>query len=377
MIRSSWMLGLACMATAGTALASAQRSDFGTLPGGGKVEAVTLTNAHGLSAEVISLGAALQSLRAPDRAGKFADLVLGYPDLAGTLAKPQYFGVTVGRVANRIAKGRFSLDGKNYQVPVNDGPNSLHGGKQGFDKALWTIVKLTQSPASVTLRYVSPDGDQGYPGTLTTTATYTLDDQNRLSIEYQASTDRPTVVNLSNHSYWNLGGEGSGSVLDQRLTIAADAYTPVDATLIPTGEIRPVAGTLFDFRQPKPIGQDIRDAREPQLLRGRGYDHNWVVSRSLAPEPRLVAKVEDPASGRVLSLYSDQPGLQFYSGNFLDGTSAGKSGRVYRQGDAFVLEPQAFPDTPNHPEFGSVRLAPGATYRNRIIYQFSTEPAAR
>lgn len=377
MKRMNMAAGFACAGALAICTASlageVKRSDFGTLPDGRKVELVTLTNAHGLNAQVTNLGAALQSLKTPDRQGRFADIVLGYPSIEGSLKNPQYFGVTVGRFANRIAKGRFTLDGKAYQVPVNDGPNSLHGGKQGFDKVLWSIVGTTKSPASVTLRYVSPDGDQGYPGTLTTTATYTLDDKNQLRIDYRASTDRPTIVNLSNHTYWNLAGEGSGSVMGQRLTIAADAYTPVDPTQIPTGEIRPVAGTDFDFRHAKAIGRDIRDGKEPQLLGGRGYDHNWVVSRTAVASPRMVARVEDPASGRVLTLLSAQPGLQFYSGNFLDGTVVGKSGHIYRQGDAFVLEPQSFPDTPNQPAFGSARLAPGSEYHNLIIYQLSTE----
>ena len=268
------------------------------------------------------------------------------------------------------------LDGKTYQLPVNDGPNSLHGGTRGFDKVLWTVDKVSHDggKASVRLSYVSPDGDMGYPGKLSVSATYTLDDTDQLSIEYHATTDRPTIVNLSNHTYWNLAGEGSGSVMDQRLTIAADAYLPIDASSIPTGELRQVAGTPFDFRHAKPIGHDIRTA-DPQLLNGRGYDHNWVISRAPVAAPRLVARVEDPQSGRVLTLDSDQPGLQFYSGNFLDGTTVGTGGHVYRQGDAFVLEPQLYPDTPNQPAFGSARLDPGHEYRNRIVYRFTTEPA--
>jgi aldose 1-epimerase len=374
-VKALWLALFAMPVVAGAS--DATRSSFGALPDGSQVEAVTLSNGHGVSARIITLGASLQSLTLPDRHGKMADVVLGYPDAATYITKPQYFGATVGRFANRIAKGQFTLDGKHYQVPINDGPNSLHGGTKGFDKVLWTITKVTQGASpSVTMRYVSPDGDQGYPGTLTVDATYTLDDKNELIIDYRATTDRPTIVNISNHTYWNLGGEGSGSVLDDVLTIAADAFTPVDATLIPTGEIRAVAGTDYDFRKGKPIGRDIRDGKEPQLLQGRGYDMNWVISRSQAAKPRLVARVVDPHSGRVLTLYSTQPGLQFYSGNFLDGTSVGKSGRIYRQGDAFALEPQIFPDTPNHPSFGSARLAPGQTYENRIVYRFSVDGAA-
>ncbi|MEY2114005.1 aldose epimerase family protein [Rhodanobacter sp. FW106-PBR-R2A-1-13] len=370
------MLGLAALSMTVHAGTTARREAFGAMPDGKPVEAVVLTNAHGLSARVIAYGASLQSLSVPDREGHFANIVLGYASLADYLDKPQYFGATVGRYANRIAKGHFVLDGKTYQVPVNNGPNSLHGGTRGFDKVLWTIAQVSHDAdkASVTLTYVSPDGDMGYPGKLSVTAVYTLDDNNQLSIEYRATTDKPTLVNLSNHAYWNLSGEGSGSVMEQRLTIAGDAYLPVDAGSIPTGEIRPVAGTPFDFRAPKPIGRDIRTA-DPQLLNGHGYDHNWVISRKAAAAPRMVACVEDPRSGRVLTLSSAQPGLQFYSGNFLDGTTVGTGGHVYRQGDAFVLEPQLYPDTPNQPSFGSARLAPGQTYRNLIVYRFTTEPA--
>lgn len=368
-----WLLAT-CAVDAAT---NATTADFGTMPDGRKVEVVTLNDGHGFTARVISLGASLQSLVLPDRHGKLADVVLAYPDLHDYLAKPQYFGATVGRFANRIAKGRFTLDGKSYQLTLNDGPNSLHGGTKGFDKVLWQVVKVVQSPEpSVTLRYVSPDGDQGYPGTLTATATYTLKAGHELAIDYSATTDKPTIVNLSNHTYWNLGGEGSGSIYDDILTIPGDSITPVDATLIPTGEFRAVASTDYDFRQGKPIGRDIRDGKDQQLLRGRGYDMNWVISRAEASAPRLMAKVEDPHSGRILELYSAQPGLQFYSGNFLDGTSVGKSGRIYRQGDAFVLEPQRFPDTPNHPDFGSARLVPGQVYRNHIVYRFSVDQAA-
>ncbi|MGN2252986.1 aldose epimerase family protein [Frateuria sp. GZRe12] len=379
MRRAGWigsMLGLVALSMTAHAGTTATRETFGTMPDGKPVEAVVLTNAHGLEARVIAYGASLQSLSVPDRDGHLANIALGYASFKDYLDQPQYFGATVGRYANRIAKGRFVLDGKTYQVPVNNGPNSLHGGTRGFDKVLWTVgaVNHDADKASVTLTYVSPDGDMGYPGKLQVTAIYTLDDKDQLSIEYRASTDRPTIVNLSNHAYWNLSGEGSGSVMDERLTIPGDAFLPVDAGSIPTGEIRKVAGTPFDFRQAKPIGRDIR-TDDPQLLNGHGYDHNWVISREAAAAPRMVARVEDPKSGRVLTLSSAQPGLQFYSGNFLDGTTVGTGGHVYRQGDAFVLEPQLYPDTPNQPAFGSARLAPGQTYRNLIVYRFTTEPA--
>lgn len=357
--------------------AQATRGTFGAMPDGRKVESVVLDNGHGIRVRIVALGARVQSLTTPDRNGEEADIVLGYPSLAGYLKNPQYFGATVGRYANRLAKGTFALDGKTYHVPLNDGPNALHGGPKGFDKVLWTVTGVHQDAdkASVTLRYVSPDGDMGFPGKLTVTATYALDENDNLSIDYRATTDKPTIVNITNHTYWNLSGEGSGSVLGERLMIKANAYTPTDATQIPTGAITPVAGTAFDFRNPKPIGQDIRDGKEQQLVFARGYDQNWVISRQPTGQVRLVARVVDPASGRVLSLSSNQPGLQFYSGNFLDGTTVGTSGHIYRQGDAFVLEPQLFPDTPNHPNFGSARLNPGQVYHNRIVYHFSTEPS--
>ena len=333
-----------------------------------------MVNRNKIEVRVISLGATLQSVVTPDRSGKFDDIVLGYSEPEKYLTNPSYFGATVGRFANRIAKGRFTLDGKAYQLPINNGPNSLHGGTAGFGQAAWTVVKVVSGPeASVTLRYVSPDGDQNYPGQVTATATYSLNESNELTVDYRATTDSPTIVNISNHAYWNLAGEASGqSILDQFLTIPAEAYTPVDETQIPTGELRPVAGTPFDFRKPKPIGRDIRDGQDAQLLIGKGYDHNWVIGRGPAAAPRLVARVEDPATGRVMEILSNQPGLQFYSGNFLDGSFTGKHGHIYRQGDGLALEPQLFPDTPNRPEFGSARLDPGQTYENHIIYRFAT-----
>ena len=367
------LLGAAAGVTMPVEAADVSRGPFGTMPDGAAVEAITLTNGSGMQARIITYGAALQSLLVPDRHEELADVTLGYPTMEGYLAKGEFFGATVGRVANRIAGGKFTLDGKSYQTPLNDGPNALHGGTKGFDKVNWKVVEVKDgAAASVTLRYVSPHMDQGYPGTLTVTATYTLDETNTLGVDYRATTDRPTVVNLSNHAYWNLAGEGAPEgAMGHLLTIPADHFTPVDATLIPTGEFRPVAGTIFDFRRPKPIGERVR-TNEEQILFGKGYDHNWVVARDLSREPRLLARVEEPNSGRIMHVYSNQPGIQFYSGNFLDGTIVGKSGRLYRQGDAIVLEPQMFPDAPNQPAFGSVRLNPGQTYRNIIQFRFST-----
>jgi aldose 1-epimerase len=356
-----------------TMAADAKRTAFGTLRDGRKIESVELTNANGFSARVITLGASLQALSVPDKQGKAADIVLGYRTAAEYLAKPQYFGVSVGRYANRIAKGKFTLDGKTYTLAANDGPNHLHGGTKGFDKVVWQIDSVKNgSPASVVLSYTSPDGEEGYPGTLKVTATYSLSDKNELQIDYRATTDKATIVNITNHSYFNLAGEaGASDILGHRLTLAADAFTPVDVTLIPTGERKPVAGTPFDFRKPTLIGERVRDGRDEQMRFGRGYDHNFIVNGA-AGTMRLAARVEDPMSGRVMELLTTAPGVQFYSGNFLDGTSVGKGGRIYRQGDALCLEPQVFPDAPNQKGFPTARLDPGQTYSNSMILRFST-----
>ncbi len=343
---------------------------FGTMPDGQVVEAVTLTNRNGLTARVLTYGATLQALTAPDRDGTTADIVLGHATLADYLAERRYFGVTVGRYANRIRHGRFAIDGTPYAVACNNGANSLHGGEDGFDTRCWTIAAASAS--EVVLALTSPDGDQGYPGTLAVTATYRLDDDDALHITYSATTDAPTIVNLTNHSFFNLAGEGSGrSILSHRLMLAADAYLPVDSTMIPTGEHRAVADTPFDFRTPRAIGDRIRDATDDQIRLGQGYDHNYILHAGDADGMRLAATVSDPASGRTLTLETDQPGLQLYSGNFLDGRAVGKAGRAYRQSDGLALEPQLFPDTPNQPAFGSARLDPGETYRARIVYRLS------
>jgi len=348
-----------------------QIETFGTLPNGEKVAAATLADRSGMRVRIITYGASIQAALVPDRDGALSDVTLGHPTLEPYLAQPQYFGSIVGRVANRIANGRFTLDGREYRVPVNNGPNSLHGGSRGFDKVNWELVDA--SGKAVVLRHVSPDGDQGYPGALTVTAAYSLDEESALSVEYRATTDRTTIVNLSNHAYWNLAGEGAAEgAMGQLLTIPAEHYLPTDAGAIPTGEFRAVEGTMFDFRRPRVIGAGVRDASDEQIRFGRGYDHNWVVGRDVADEPRLLARLEHRGSGRVMEMLSNQPGVQFYSGNFLDGTSFGKSGRLYRMGDAVALEPQMFPDTPNRPEFGSLRLEPGQTYRNAIVWRFST-----
>ncbi|MBB4099172.1 aldose epimerase family protein [Sphingomonas kyeonggiensis] len=359
--------------------ATAKRGSFGKLPDGRSVEAVTLSNAKGVSAKIIAWGATIQSVIMPDRNGKKADVALGYDSIDQYLAKPQYFGPIVGRFGNRLAAGRFTLDGQTYQTPVNNGKNSLHGGTTGFDKVLWDVVAVKNGPtASVTLRYVSPDGDQGYPGTMTVDATYSLDEQNNLTIEYSATTDKLTIANLTNHAYWNLSGEGSSNgAMGHVVTIPAQTYLPTDDGAIPTGEFKSVAGTVFDFRKPTAVGLRVRDASDQQIVWGRGYDHNWVIGREVTKTQHLMAKVYDPASGRGFELWSNQPGLQFYSGNFLDGTSHGKSKKVYREGDAIVMEPQIFPDSPNQKGFPDARLAPGQTYRNVMTYRLTTGQAAK
>jgi aldose 1-epimerase len=368
--------GAAAIALGGTSSAlatTAERSVFGTLADGGEIEAVTLTNRHGISARIISYGATLQSLRAPDRQGKVADVMLGYDNLDGYVNKPNYFGVTVGRYANRIAGGRFTLDGKTHQLPLNNGPNSLHGGDKGFDKQVWKIVSVKPGPtASVTMALTSLAGDQGYPGTLQVIATYALNEEGALTIDYDATTDAPTVVNMTNHAIFNLAGEGADEpILDHRLTIPASRYTPVNAALIPTGEQKPVAGTVFDFTKGRIIHDGIRDGRDPQIVAGRGYDHNFVLDAGQTAEPKLAARLEDPQSGRVLEVLTTEPGVQVYTGNFLDGTLVGKHGHLYRMGDGIALEPQKFPDTPNQPQFGSARVDPGKPYHHRMIFRLS------
>lgn len=373
-------LGLICalsLAAQDAQAADVARAPFGKLADGRAVEAITLRNAKGVRAAVINYGAALQSLVMPDRDGKLADVTLGYASLDGYLTKPEYFGSTVGRFANRLADGRFTLDGKAYQTPRNDNGNSLHGGERGFDKVLWEVVEVKRGDAaSVRMRYVSKDDEQGYPGTLTVFATYSLNEANELRIEYTATTDRSTIANITNHAYWNLAGEGAAmGAMGHVLTIPAEHYTPVNAKLIPTGVLQSVADSVFDFRSPQAIGARVREARDPQIVYGKGYDHNFMIAREVAKEPRLVARVEEPTTGRGFELLSNQPALQFYSGNFLDGTVIGKSGRAYRQGDALVLEPQLPPDVPNQPKLGSARLEPGTTYRNVIVYRLFVNAA--
>jgi len=373
---SAWLVCGPLLLSASASAATTERSAFGVLDDGTTVEAVTLTGSNGVSARIITYGATLQAFNVPDRAGNVADVTLGYDDLKSYIAHPNYWGQTIGRYANRIAGGRFSLDGKGYQVSLNDKANTLHGGVRGFDKALWKIAKVTQGPiASVTLTLTSPDGDQGYPGKLDVTVTYSLDDRGELTIDFAATSDKPTVVNLTNHALFDMAGEGSPTgILGQRLTIPASRYTPVNAQLIPTGALAPVQGTVFDFTRGRLLSNGLRDGHDPQIAIGRGWDHNWVLNKGATSTPELAARLEDPSSGRVLEVLSTEPGLQFYSGNFLDGTLIGKQGHVYRMGDGVALEPQKFPDTPNQPAFGSARVEPGRPYHHRMIYRVSAKP---
>ncbi len=364
---------LAALSAHAAEAATAKRAAFGTLPDGTAIEAVTLTGTNGVSARIMTLGATLQSLNAPDRNGKTADITLGYDDAASYVTAPNFWGQTIGRYANRIAGGRFTLDGKPYQITLNDKTNTLHGGTVGFDKHVWKIVSVTNgAQAKVVMTLTSPAGDQGYPGTLSVKVTYALDDKGALTIDFDATSDAPTIVNLTNHALFDLAGEGSATgIYGQRLAIPARRYTPVNATLIPTGELKPVAGTVFDFTKGRALSDGIRDGRDPQIVIAHGWDHNFVLDKGVTAEPGLAARVEDPASGRVLEVLTTEPGVQFYSGNFLDGTLVGKSSHVYRMGDGLALEPQKFPDTPNQPAFGSARVEPGKPYHHRMVYRVS------
>jgi len=352
-----------------TPLPRTSQQHYGQLADGSEVTLVTLSNSNGIEVDVISYGGIITRMLTPDAAGQLGDIVLGLDTLEDYVKSSPYFGALIGRYGNRIAGGKFSLDGKTYQLATNDGENHLHGGVQGFDKKNWDMAPfVTDHSAGVALSLTSPDGDQGYPGTLNVKVTYELNNENRLDMRFRATTDKPTVVNLTQHSYFNLAGHGD--ILGHRLMLNADTFTPVRAGLIPTGEFRPVDGTPFDFRKPKPIGQDI-GADDEQLQLGQGYDHNFVLDREPDDKLVLAARVTDPESGRVLEVLTTEPGVQFYSGNFLDGSLHGK-GRVFEHRSGFCLEPQHYPDSPNHPDFPSTTLMPGDTYHTRIVYRFST-----
>jgi aldose 1-epimerase len=345
------------------------KSLFGELADGTEVHSWALENG-GTRLKVLSYGGIVQSLEIPDREGRYANVSLGFETIEDYVAGSPYFGALIGRYGNRIAEGRFTLDGESHQVAVNDGANSLHGGAQGFDRCVWDVEPFTEgSDVGLYLYRTSADGEMGYPGTLTTKVTYTLTRHGDWRVDYQATTDRTTVVNLTSHVYWNLAGESSGSIHDHELEIAASRYTPVDPGLIPTGELAEVAGTPFDFRRTKTVGEDLRTAHQ-QLLYSKGIDHNYVLDKGITGEPEHVATLKDPSSGRTMKIATTEPGLQFYSGNFLDGTLVGTGGGVYRQGDALCLETQHFPDSPNQPSFPSTVLRPGQTYRSTTVHSF-------
>jgi len=373
----SFQKSLPAMALAflvGTAGTQASESNvavkpFGESVHGGKVELYTLSNKNGMKVAIMTYGAAVVDLIVPDRNGKPADVSLGFDNAKSYTSDVPYFGAIVGRYGNRIAKGEFTLEGKTYKLATNNGPNHLHGGKRGFDKYIWDSEIVKSPEASVRFSRVSKDGEEGYPGDLKMAVTYTLTDKNELEISYLATTDKPTVVNLTNHTYFNLAGAGNGSILNHELMIPADRYTPVDANLIPTGELKSVTNTPMDFRKMTAIGARIKEVGGKPI----GYDHNYVLNKKPFESRKLAAEVYEPTSGRVMEVYTDQPGIQFYSGNFLDGTLVGKGGKAYKQYYGFCLETQHFPDSPNEPKFPSTELKPGQTYKTTTVYKFSTK----
>jgi aldose 1-epimerase len=343
-----------------------KKTPFGTMPDGTTVDLFTLTTPKGISAAITNYGGIVVSLKTPDKSGKSGDIVLGFDDLKGYLQDEPYFGALIGRYANRIAKAKFTLDGKEYKLAANDNGNSLHGGKKGFDKVVWNA---SAAGGSLTLTYVSKDGEEGYPGTLTAKVVYTLSADGELKIDYSATTDKNTILNLTNHSYFNLAG--SGDILGNELTLLAGRYTPVDAGLIPTGELRSVKGTPFDFLTPHKVGERI-EAKDEQIKLGGGYDHNWVLDSSSGKLAKA-AVVHEPTSGRTLEVWTTQPGIQFYTGNFLDGKLTGKGGIVYRRRSALCLETQHFPDSPNQPKFPTTELKPGQTYHQVTVWKFGVQ----
>jgi aldose 1-epimerase len=350
-------------------------AEFGTTADGVAVQEYTLTNANGMEVKILTYGGTLRSVMVPDRDGTLANVNLGFDNIADYETKSPYFGCITGRYANRIARGTFVIDGELYLLAQNNGANALHGGLKGFDKVVWTAEEVESDEGlAVRFSYLSPDMEEGYPGNLDVKVTYTLTDDNTILMDYLATTDKTTVVNLTNHAYWNLKGEGMGTIDDHVLMIDADRYTPVDATLIPTGELAPVDGTPFDFRTPTAIGERNRSDHE-QIVIGRGYDHNWVLNRPSFDDTTwmMAARLSEPTTGRVLEVWTEEPGIQFYAGNFLDGTVYGQAGKAFRQGDALALETQIFPDSPNQEGFPNALLAPGETYETRTAYKFLTE----
>lgn len=366
---------MCAMRTHSSSDCSIESRPFGVVNNIHPVSLFTLRNSSGMIAEITNYGGILVSLKVPDRNGEIADVVLGYDSIDGYLSDRFYMGGLIGRCGNRIANARFELDGQVHNLAANDGPNALHGGVAGFDRRVWeATVRQAASGAALHLHRVSPDGEEGYRGNLSVSAIYSLGEGNELRLECTATTDKRTIVNLTYHPYFNLAGAGNCDILEHVVTINADSFTPVDSLLIPTGEIRPVAETPFDFRKPTPIGARI-DSDDEQLTLGRGYDHNWVIDKAPGSLGKH-ATVYEPGSGRMMELYSNAPGLQFYSGNFLDGSAIGKGKRAYGFRDGFAMEPQHFPDSPNRASFPPVVLIPGETYRHTIVYRFSTAPAS-
>jgi aldose 1-epimerase len=347
-----------------------KKAHYGTTDDGREVDIYTLANDAGMRVDILTFGCVIARLEVPDRRGRIDNVVLGLDNLAGYALRSPHFGAIAGRYANRIAGGRFAIDGKTYQLDLNAVPNAMHGGRKGFHKVVWTGE--AGSGEELILRYLSRDGEDSFPGNLDVEVRYRLATTNELRIDYEATTDKPTIVNLTNHSYFNLAGEGSGDVLDHLVTIEADHFTPEDATQVPTGEIRPVAGTPFDFTTPRPVGERIRSPDE-QMIIARGYDHNWMLRQSKDEAPRLAARAHEPVTGRILEVLTDAPGLQLYSANGLNGALVGPSGRAYRQGDGLCFEAQRFPDAPNHPNFPSAVLRPGERFRSTTLFRFSTD----
>jgi aldose 1-epimerase len=383
-IKQSMAAGLLAASLVGCAVMSSPnksstitKSDFGKTPDGQPVELYTLRNSHGAEADIMTYGGIVQKLIMPDKDGKFADVVLGFDNLEGYtsenyLKNCPYFGAMIGRYGNRIGGAQFTLEGKTYTLAKNNNGNSLHGGLKGFDKVVWTArPAMSIHGPQLVLAYVSKDGEEGFPGNLEVTAIYTLTDNNELKLEYTARTDKPTVVNLTQHTYFNLAGQGNGDILNHLVYINSDKTTPVDSALITTGGYADVTGTPFDFRTPTAIGARINDP-DRILQYGPGYDHNWVINKPLGSFG-LMSIVREPSSGRVMEIWSDQPGLQFYAGNFLDGSLTGKDGKVYQRRTGFAMEPQHYPDSPNKPNFPSTELKPGETYHCTIVYKFGVQ----
>ena len=348
-----------------------EKEAYGTTSEGEAVDLYTLSNANGIEVRAITYGGIIVSLKVPDNNGRLDDIVMGHDTLEGYVTKSGYFGAIVGRYGNRIANGKFTVDGVEYKLAVNNGPNHLHGGLKGFDKVVWQAESFENPDgAGVVLSYTSKDGEEGYPGNLTAKITYTLTAQNELVVDYHATTDKATPLNLTQHTYFNLAGDGNGDILGHDVLLNASHFTPVDKTMIPTGEVRSVARTPMDFTKPTAIGARI-DQEDEQLRFGRGYDHNLVINQEEGEGPSLVARVYEPTTGRVMEVFSTEPGVQFYSGNFLDGSVTGKSGHVYERRTGFCLETQHYPDSPNKPDFPSSILRPGETYDSRTIFKFS------